>query len=196
MRRVPLFGCCVAFLGLLLPASSAEADPVVTGVIQVYGPLARFGGSFSSGDVTVFGAYGIFDAYCAPCRPGTELSFSGSYTYLSGEGRFSSPRFVLPDGVPAGIWTIAMPFSFVGATFPSSTGFPVHTLETSGIVTGTFWRVSEQVAPPGGLFQFASATYVAGAEPSAPVPEPASVLLIASGLGGLCAWRRRPAKEK
>ena len=202
MRRVPLFGCCVAFLGLLLPASSADADPVVIGTFEVHGRVPAVGsGSFSNGDITLsVGDSGFLDAAarCDLCRAGTELSFSGRFSDLDGFVEFTSPAFVLPHVAPGVSWTIAMPFSFFGTSWNVSTGTQLGSLGGLGIVTGTF---GTQLVERDGIlledtfFYFRHATFVAGAEPSAPVPEPASVLLIASGLGGLCAWRRRSAKE-
>lgn len=205
MRRVPFVCIAVAILGVLLPTES-RGEPIATGSVRLSGPLMSGAGGFTLGDlqVSVSGSGFVEAGYlCFLCPPGTMVSLSGSLSDLDGFVSFESPSFQLPDSIEPGVrWTITMPFSFDARFYPVTVG-PSGGFSGTGTVTGEFLtqRLLTEIngelveAVPGTFFHFLSATYTAPGEPVAATPEPASLLLIGTGVLGLglrSRFRRAP----
>jgi hypothetical protein len=205
MRGGLRIGVVITILGALLPTET-RADPIAVGSLTMSGPGLSGAGVFTKGDlrVSVSGS-GFVEAglLCFPCATGTVVSFTGSLSDLDGFVAFDSPSFRLPDEIEPGVrFTVSMPFTFTASFFPLTVG-PSGSFDGAGTVTGEFLTqqilgvVDGQsvVVVPGVFFNFVSATYAAPGETMAATPEPASLLLIATGALGL-GLRSRLARRR
>jgi hypothetical protein len=111
--------------------------------------------------------------------------------------QFSGPSLQLPSSAAAGQRVeLTVPFTMTGflqltpvTRFSSPPGTPVFAGDVTG--SGTLHVLLDALSGPMPQWH-ASASYVFGTSAPAPTPEPASVLLVASGVAGVFArrWRR------
>lgn len=191
-RQFPTVGGWLVILGLVLSAVPAAADPVTTGQLDVLGLSITGVGSVSRGDVTVRIADSGFveAALCSPCLAGETTSLTGLFVSSGGLIQLESPSFVLQPGLAAGeLWTIRVPFSFHATSFDP--GAPPASIDGIGLVTARFLTQSMLGFDGTLLFNFRTATYEFGATDALPTPEPASLLLIGTGMAGVWLRRRR-----
>lgn len=110
------------------------------------------------------------------------VSYHWRETVIGNALFFTGPSFVLTE-------TITLPFTATGGVnFLDNNGVEVkHTFVGQGFVT-LHHRLVPFGVPTGPSYEFVSATYTFTAEP---VPEPATLALLATGLAGACAAARR-----
>jgi hypothetical protein len=199
----------------MIPAAvSAEPIPVTSGFFSVTGLGASAVFDLQGADFQAAGGLepGVVgpDLTCFPCVAGAVISLDTSFLGSSGTGSaevdgmtfpsiglaatnflFEAPDIVAPD--TTGSFAVTRPFTFSGRLFgfaltdPHQTPIFERLLIGQGLVTASFMENPNPGGPP--LFSFRSIRY--DFAEAAPVPEPATLLLVASGLGGALQLRRR-----
>jgi hypothetical protein len=205
---------CLLALALMPARVLADPIPVTSGFFSVTGLGANALFEFDAPDFRAAGNLepGVVgpDLTCFPCAPGDVISLDTRFLASPGAGTatvdgtvfpligfsafnflFEAPDIVAPG--TAGSFTVTRPFSFSGRLSGFDVLDPFQTpnfqrlLIGQGQMTASFKENPNPGGPP--LFVFHSIRYDF-AEP-APVPEPATFLLAATGLAATLRLRRR-----
>ena len=188
---------------------TGTADPIriVVGPQPING-AAIFGDPEGVTDSAVIDAHA-----CVPCDVGQTTSLSGSITgaffgtaggVQVGSDSFldislATESFSMLPPFTTGLWSVSVPFGASGSLkyFQTLEDGTIEQIELSfgggGLATGLF-----DVAPDsdgGTQVNFAGATYDFGPD-AAPVPEPASLVLVGAGLTGMALRTAQRRKNK
>jgi hypothetical protein len=213
MQRLRLWAVATAVAAVLSSATAARADPItvqspsfasVIGSVGFIGLVGDRGFSLASLVSTTGGVFAPGTQCSAGCAPGTTLSLHSEWlgndlpalATLDGNvftdvgslasGNAAQVRFDGTALLPAlsGSFALVMsPFTF--------TGLFVHDLGITETLSGHGQAFTFLTARPGATpgWVVSSVQYIF--DPAAPVPEPASMLLVGGGLSALLLRRRR-----
>jgi hypothetical protein len=197
-------------------AADVRADPVTitSGFVS---SIASFGSGPFQFEGSGFSASGSLEIglvqpslFCTPCTAGTEVPLDSSWEGTLGIAQnatvdgvsfgpitvggglfFNGPTITTPQ--TRGPFTVVAPFTFSG----QMTGFDATQTTTlftreligRGVLTASF-LASGDPEIDGALFDFGEIRYDFNAD-AAPVPEPATLLLVGGGLGAALRYRKR-----
>ncbi|HEY0077642.1 MAG TPA: PEP-CTERM sorting domain-containing protein [Pyrinomonadaceae bacterium] len=206
---------------LVFSFAEARADSLVVldGSFKITSTMLNPVFDFSGQGVSVSnaaspGSTGVVDARCAACPAGSAVSLFSRHAGTLGAGPATiggvsynqlfyagilefRGTVVVPDS-NAPTLTLVAPFTFTGmlqacSTNPFLNGCDGGAQVLSTTLSGQGWAVLELVSTQGaGLYDFRSITYNFGSQP---VPEPATLLLLGTGLAGVAARYRRRLKK-
>jgi hypothetical protein len=206
---------------LLVFSSEARADSLVVldGSFRITSTMLNPVFDFSGQGVSVSnsaspGDTGAVDARCAACPAGSAVSLFSrhagmlgagpaaiggvSYNQLFYAGILEFRGTVVIPSSNAQTLTLVAPFTFTGMLQACSTNPFLNGCDgaqfLSTTLSGQGWAVLELVSIQGaGLYDFRSVTYNFGSQP---VPEPATLLLLGTGLAGVAARYRRRRQSR
>jgi hypothetical protein len=199
----------------LTPVAAAHADPVTLTSGFMSGAGLGLSFEFVGEGFRAFGSFepGVIGPQftCTPCVEGESIRLDSTFGGTLGFGTatvggttftgiefgglmdFTAPQVIAP-GI-RGDFTVTENFTFTarfqGAVSGSSDpALFTRDLTGRGLVTASFIQSGDPAIDPP-MFDFASVRYDFTADSPAPVPEPGTLLLVASGLGAALRYRKR-----
>jgi MYXO-CTERM domain-containing protein len=195
----------LVYLFVLLPQARADAETIAAGdVLRItFDTDFPIPGHIDFGNLDYF-EFAIFLQPTAPIGSFTTRLFDGNdllgtYTSPFANGAISSvvSRFISPTSIYTGPSSIVDFTAFNNGTIDGRLEFTISSGSGTLIRTSDELSVGRAISPEVGStgnLLTGSFTVIPGANPS-PVPEPATMLLGASGLVALAALRRRRPHE-
>ncbi|HEX5476207.1 MAG TPA: PEP-CTERM sorting domain-containing protein [Vicinamibacterales bacterium] len=214
--RSLLCGLIVVFFGIAPAVAHADTIRITSGFVDFDNDPLTFALSGSGFDMhwdTFAATPDIGSAYqCYPCASGSTLSMSAEFSgnqlgdiaapdepavYLGGDLSFASDSITIPadlDQLGAREFSVRRPFTMTGTLLgfsdPSRTGAPLFSHDLTGA-----GHASIIFAPGDEPNSWRTDIWAFGFEDAATTPEPASLVLLGTGLAFCLIRRRRFARQ-